>query len=395
MKTRFSISLIFISYLLLVALNQFLWINFVVLSSNVATVYRVSSFDVGLLAIVFPIVYVIVSIPSGIIIDRKGYKFSLLIGAVFMTIFSVVRTVQNTYAFLLVGQIGIAIGQPFFNNCISKLATTEFPSEKVPIIIGLGSLAIFVGVGMGMIIPPIMILYMNLSQIIYITTMASLFIFIIFLISLLLIGKTKEIKTEAKLSAKLNFLKILRTKEILIFAIIAFVGMGIFNGFLTWIDSILTHFSLNGIQIGVIGLTIVVAGTFGSIIIPALVTKFHKRKIFLYITLAVSTPILIIFAFVYNFYLLIFITALLGFFMLGAFPLLIDWGTLLSGSQLAGSTTSLIWFLGQIGGFIIPIVMGVVGPLSPNNTYFYALLFDGIMFIILLPLILKVKETST
>jgi predicted MFS family arabinose efflux permease len=248
---------------------------------------------------------------------------------------------------------------------------------------------------MGMILPPIMLLYMNLTQLIYITTIASVFIFIIFLISLLLIGKTKEKITEEKSSTSINFLKILRTQEILIFAIIAFVGMGIFNGFLTWIESILTHFNLNDIQIGVIGLTIVVAGTIGSIIIPALVTKFHKRKIFLLLAFAVSTPILVIFVFVYNFYLLIIITALLGFFMLGAFPVLIDWGTLLSGPQLAGSTTSLIWFLGQIGGFIIPIVMGDIGPLSPNNTYFYALLFDGIMFLLLLPLILKLKDRST
>jgi fucose permease len=378
-----------------VALNQFLWINFVTLSSNVATAYKVSTFDVGILAIVFPIVYVIISIPSGLIIDKKGYKFSLLVGAVFMTIFAAVRAAQNTYTFLLIGQIGIAVAQPFFNNSVSKLATTEFSSEKVPIIIGLGSLALFVGVAMGMILPPIMLLYMNLTQLIYITTIASVFIFIIFLISLLLIGKTKEKITEEKSSTSINFLKILRTQEILIFAIIAFVGMGIFNGFLTWIESILTHFNLNDIQIGVIGLTIVVAGTIGSIIIPALVTKFHKRKIFLLLAFAVSTPILVIFVFVYNFYLLIIITALLGFFMLGAFPVLIDWGTLLSGPQLAGSTTSLIWFLGQIGGFIIPIVMGDIGPLSPNNTYFYALLFDGIMFLLLLPLILKLKDRST
>jgi len=391
MKTKFSVTLIFFSYLLLVALNQFLWINFVTLSSNVATAYQVSVFDVGLLAIVFPIVYVIVSIPSGIIIDKKGYKFSLLVGALFMTVFSVIRIAQNTYMFLLVGQIGIAIAQPFFNNSVSKLATSEYSPEKAPIIIGLGSLAIFVGVALGMILPPVMIMYMSLQNIVFVTTIVSLIVFFIFLISLLMIGKTKEIKSETKL----NFLKILKIRQILIFAIIAFVGMGIFNGMLTWIQPILTHFNFSDIQIGIIGLTVVVAGVFGSVIIPEMVTKFHKRKIFVYLAFAVSTPILLVFVFVSNFYLLVTISALLGFFMLGAFPLLIDWGTLLSGPQLAGSTTSLIWLLGQIGGFVIPLVMGTVGPMSPNNDYFYAMLFDGIMFIVLFPLILKLKETDS
>ncbi|MEM3812137.1 MAG: MFS transporter, partial [Thermoplasmata archaeon] len=235
MKTKFSVTLIFFSYLLLVALNQFLWINFVTLSNNVVSAYNVSVFDVGLLAIVFPIVYVIVSIPSGIIIDKKGYKFSLLIGALFMTVFSAIRIAQNTYIFLLVGQIGIAVAQPFFNNSVSKLATSEYSPEKAPIIIGLGSLAIFVGVALGMILPPIMILYMSIQNIVYITTIVSVIVFFIFLISLIMMGKTKEIKSETKL----NFLKILKIRQILIFAIIAFVGMGIFNGMLTWIQPIL------------------------------------------------------------------------------------------------------------------------------------------------------------
>ncbi|MEM3600974.1 MAG: MFS transporter, partial [Thermoplasmata archaeon] len=64
--------LIFISYILLVALNQFLWINFVTISDVVSKIYNVSEFYVGLLAIIFPIVYVIISIPTGIFIDKKG-----------------------------------------------------------------------------------------------------------------------------------------------------------------------------------------------------------------------------------------------------------------------------------------------------------------------------------
>ncbi|MEM4084711.1 MAG: MFS transporter, partial [Thermoplasmata archaeon] len=153
--------LIFISYILLVALNQFLWINFVTISDVVSKIYNVSEFYVGLLAIIFPIVYVIISIPTGIFIDKKGYKMSLLIASVVMTVFSFVRILQMDYTLLLIGQIGIAFAQPFINNSVSKLANTEFPQEKVPLIIGLGSLAIFLGVGAGMLLPSILYQYLG------------------------------------------------------------------------------------------------------------------------------------------------------------------------------------------------------------------------------------------
>ncbi|MEM0151276.1 MAG: MFS transporter [Thermoplasmata archaeon] len=382
--------LIFISYILLVALNQFLWINFVTISDVVSKIYNVSEFYVGLLAIIFPIVYVIISIPTGIFIDKKGYKMSLLIASVVMTVFSFVRILQMDYTLLLIGQIGIAFAQPFINNSVSKLANTEFPQEKVPLIIGLGSLAIFLGVGAGMLLPSILYQYLGYFTMMLLIAIISLIILILFIFSLIPLGLSEKIMEMNKIS----FLRILRIRDLLILSSITFVGMGVFNGILTWIQPILSHLKISDIEMGIDGLIFVIGGMIGSIIIPTLVTFYGKRRIFIILAFFISIPILFLIPFIMDLITMFIITFLLGFFMLGSFPVLIDWGTLISGVENAGSATSFLWFLGQIGGFIIPIFMGILGPMSPNNTFLYAMVFSGLFFLALLPFIFMARETQ-
>ncbi|MCI4434861.1 MAG: MFS transporter [Thermoplasmata archaeon] len=390
MRDKIAKWMIFFSYILLVALNQLLWINFVTISDVVSKIYNIDTFFVGLLAIVFPIVYVIVSIPSGIFIDRRGYKLSLLIGAIVMTIFTVIRDLQQSYTFLFIGQLGIAFAQPFINNSVSKLANEEFPENKVPLIIGLGSLAIFIGVGAGMALPSIMLSYMGFSSMMLWITVSSIIILIIFLISLLLSGMKENLKREERV----GFRHLLGLRELLIFSMVTFVGMGVFNGILTWIQPMLSHLNISDIDVGIDGLMFVFGGMVGSIVIPWLVTVYGKRRIFILIAFFISVPILFLIPFIGNFVAMVAVTTILGFFMLGSFPVLIDWGTIVSGISLAGSATSFLWFMGQIGGFIIPLLMGVLGPISPDNTYLYAMLLSGILFVILVPFILRVKETQ-
>ncbi|MGC8565661.1 MAG: MFS transporter [Thermoplasmata archaeon] len=382
--------IILASYSILVALNQFLWINFASISTQVQSFYGVSAFEVALLAIIFPLIYIIFSIPAGFIVDKKGYKYSILIASILMFLFALIRAIQINYIFLLIGQIGIAFAQPFLNNSVSKLANTEFKMNEVTLAIGIGTLAIFIGVSVGMIVPPLIIQYISVSEMLYIFSIVSLIAMLFYIISM---KYAKKIEMPEK--TELHISKVLKYREVLVLSYVAFVGMGIFNGILTWIDSIFQHISLSMLQAGEIGLIFLVGGIFGSYFNPMLSSKYKQRKIFVIIAIIVSIIILSVYAFVSNFIILIILSFVFGFFLLGAFPLIIDWATVITGSKYAGSATSIIWLLGQTGGFIIPLFMGYNLLTMPNNTYLYSYIIFIILILSGLILLLKIHEKRT
>lgn len=379
--------IILAAYSFLVALNQFLWINFASISEQVGSLYNTNDFYVALLAIIFPLIYIIFSIPAGIIVDRKGYRYSILAGGILMLVFSFIRTAEVNYYFLLVGQVGIAVAQPLLNNSVSKLANTEFQQTEVTMAIGLGTLAIFIGVAAGMIVPPVMIQFVSIPLMLLIFAIITLIAFLFYLISMRF---AKKIEMPEK--TELHIGKVLRYREILILSYIAFVGMGVFNGILTWIDSIFQHVSISMLQAGEIGLVLVVGGILGSYFIPLLSSKYRQRKIFTIVAIIITIIILLVYMLISYFIVLVMLSLILGFFLLGAFPLIIDWATVITGSKYAGSATAIIWLLGQTGGFILPLLMGFNALTMPDNTYIYSFILFVILIIPGLAVLLRVQE---
>ena len=126
-------------YMFMVAVNQMLWITFAPITGDATKYYGVSDLRIGILSMCFMIVYIVVSIPASWIIDKYGIRKGVGIGAVFTGVFGLVRGFAGPdYNLLLLSQIGIAIGQPFILNAITKLAARWFPMEERATAAGLG-----------------------------------------------------------------------------------------------------------------------------------------------------------------------------------------------------------------------------------------------------------------
>ncbi len=65
--------LMLIVYMLMVAVNQMLWITFAPITGDATIYYGVSDLKIGILSMCFMIVYIAVSIPASWIIDKYGY----------------------------------------------------------------------------------------------------------------------------------------------------------------------------------------------------------------------------------------------------------------------------------------------------------------------------------
>lgn len=114
---------VLMAFMFVIAINQLLWITFAPITSSATAFYGVSDLSIGLLSMCFMIVYIVVSIPASWVIDKYGIKIAVGIGVTLTGIFGLLRGVfAADYTFVLIAQIGIAIGQPFILNAITTIA---------------------------------------------------------------------------------------------------------------------------------------------------------------------------------------------------------------------------------------------------------------------------------
>ena len=126
-------------YMYVSALTQLYWLNFAAIETFIEDLLKIPASDVMWFTLVFPLIQVILTLPAGLIIDKKGFKFGIGLGAVFTGVFALFRVINPTsFAILLISQIGISIGQPFVLNGITKLATSWFSPKEEATAVGLG-----------------------------------------------------------------------------------------------------------------------------------------------------------------------------------------------------------------------------------------------------------------
>src|ERR1700728_2744991 len=113
-------------YSLLCAATQMLWLTYAAITTGAAKRYGVSVGAVGWLAEIFPLLYVVLAIPAGALLDR-WFRPSLAAGGALVAVGGLVRLGGLTFAWALAGQLLIALAQPVVMSAIGKLAREYLP----------------------------------------------------------------------------------------------------------------------------------------------------------------------------------------------------------------------------------------------------------------------------
>jgi cyanate permease len=340
-------------YMLIVSVNQLLWITFAPITSEATLYYNVSDIWIGILSMCFMIVFILVSIPASWIIDTYGIKTGVGIGAVLTGAFGLLRGFVDTdFTLLLVCQVGIAIGQPFILNAITKLAARWFPLKERATASGLGTLAMYIGVLAGIALTPYLALGSGIGGMLKIYGFISIGAAAIFLVF------TKEHPPTApcrpdqeERSLVYDGLKqSLRTKDFNWLMLIFFIGLGIFNCVTTWIENILSPRGFSPTQAGITGGLMIVGGIVGALIIPILSDHFRKRTPFIMLALAGAALGLAGITFATSYWILLVSGATLGFFLLSSGPIGFQYGAEITYPASEGTSNGLLLLMGQISG---------------------------------------------
>ncbi|MCJ7829382.1 MAG: MFS transporter, partial [Dehalococcoidia bacterium] len=70
-------------YMYVAALTQLYWLNFAAIDTFIEERLSIQASSVMWFTLVFPLVQVLLTMPAGMIIDKKGFKYGVGIGALF------------------------------------------------------------------------------------------------------------------------------------------------------------------------------------------------------------------------------------------------------------------------------------------------------------------------
>jgi MFS family permease len=355
-------------FMAVVALNQLLWITFAPITTDAARYYGVPDLSIGLLSLVFLIVYIFVSIPASWAIDTFGIRVAVGIGAFLTGLFGLVRGVfAPSYNLVLLSQIGIAIGQPFILNAVTTVAARWFPLKERATAAGLGSLAIYLGILVGLGLTPYLVIQSNIPSVLLGYGIVSVIAAAVFLLFSRERPPTPPCPPDQEQrSLVLEGLKqTLRNGGFRYLMLIFFVGLGVFNAVTTWIQEIIAPRGFSTTQAGDVGALMIVGGIIGALVLPSLSDRYRKRTPFLVLALTGAIVGLVGITYATGYVLLLVSGFCLGFFLLSAGPVGFQYGAEVAYPTPEGTSNGLLLLMGQISG--IAFIFGMDSAKAPDS----------------------------
>lgn len=383
-------------YMIAIAVNQIMWITFAPITRDAALFYGVSDLQIGILSMSFMIVYLIVSIPASWIIDTYGIRAGVGTGVVLTGVFGILRGLfSSDYNLLLIFQVGIAIGQPFLLNSITKVASRWFPVSERATASGFGTLAMYFGILLGMSLTPFLVNGRGIDGMLYLYGTVSLAAAVLFLT----FAKERPVTPPCRPDQEERALAIdgmrllFRNRDFLWLMVIFFIGLGVFNCVTTWIENILSPRGFSAEQAGISGGLMILGGIAGAIIMPVLSDRYRRRIPFIMIALAGATLSLAGITFSGNYTLLLVSAAAFGFFLLSSGPIGFQYGAEVTFPVSEGTSNGFLLLMGQVSG--IAFIFGMDWFKSPvTGSMTIPLTVLGVLMFISFLLSIRLKESA-
>jgi cyanate permease len=388
---------VLLAFMFVVAVNQLLWITFAPITGKAAEHYGVSDLSIGLLSLIFMVVYIVISIPASWMIDTYGIRVGVGIGAVFTGIFGLLRgLLAPNFTLVLIAQIGIAIGQPFILNALTTVAARWFPIKDRATASGLGTLAMYLGIVVALVLTPYLTIRSQISGMLLIYGIVAALGVIVFFAFVKERPPTAPCRPDQEeRSLVFDGLKeSLRIRDFILLLVIFFVGLGVFNAVTTWIEDIVRPRGLSITQAGNIGGLMILGGIIGAVVIPLLSDHFRKRVPFILTAVVGATVGLVGITYAPGYGLLLASAFIFGFFLLSAGPVGFQYAAEITYPTPEGTSNGMALLMGQISGIVFILGMDIFKSPETGSMTLPLLVLIGLM-ILSLAFATRLKEAKT
>jgi MFS family permease len=406
---------VLLAFGLVFMMSQLTWLAFSLIRNEITPVFGASMSDPT--SIIFltasqPLVFIVLSIPVGMLADRKGLLRVAGIGSIIVTLFAALRIfLIDDFMMIFLCQVGLSIGAVMVQNCITYLSAHWFPRTERTLATGVSTVFQLLGMLIGSIMSLLLwsvplfgqggytaaLARENIVSILTIQAILSA----VFMVTFFLVARDKPAyppDVEESLTKKPSIWGMLKDRSVWIIAYGFFVGFAIIIGLTGILETLLPSLGI----MPTLGLSnpvvitqalILAFGIFGAFVISFISDKVQRRKPFLLLALVMGAITTLILGTSTVALLTYFISTLLGFFLVSVMPVALSTLEELKtvGPRLSGASAGLAFWLGNWGGFLGLIILEA---LKADSSYFYSILFLFIATLISAALVLLIPETG-
>lgn len=349
---------ILIAFALMLGINQLLWLNFAPIVKSTQNHFGVSEMLANLLTLIFPAVFVLLSMNAGRLLDKYGYKSVVSIAAIIMLCGSLLRLVAyEHYWIVFAGQLLIAISQPYMTNAINQVTTDWFPESQLQTVTGVITGGIFIGTTLGALLSAPLSSDYGFFGLLLISAVITA-ISVVFFLCVVKENKRELIQEGLDMQDITHFLKSKRLWKI---SLIVFIAIGFFNGLTNWLSPMLEPQGFSEEQAGLLTGLIILGGIAGCIIIPLIADLVGKRHWFIVLSgLSAAICLYPLLMMNWSFNNLVILSLVMGFFFLAGYPLLIVSAESAVHKSQAARAVALLMLLGNLGGVVVVVLMELI-----------------------------------
>jgi predicted MFS family arabinose efflux permease len=343
------------AYALVCAATQILWLTYAAITTESARRYGVSVGAIGWLAEIFPLLYVVLAIPAGILLDR-WFRPALAAGGALVALGGLVRLGSETFAWAMAGQVLVAIAQPVVLSAVSKLAGEYLPADQRASGIAVGSAGNFVGMLLALLLGPTLGAHGQLERLLVLEAVLAVVPAIALAIVLRRPGHASEehAAIEGNAARALWALPPMRTLCGLVF-----LGFGIFVALATWLQTLLHPSGVSETTAGALLVGMVVAGILGCAVLPPLVARRRAERSFMRATVLVACLGCVALGAMPWLGARALAIAVMGMVLLPALPVILTAAEQLAGAA-AGTAGAIVWMAGNLGGLVVALLVQVL-----------------------------------
>lgn len=343
------------AFALVGAATQLLWLNYAGVTTTAAEHFGVSETAVGWLAQVFPLLYVVLAVPCGIVLDR-WFRAGLAAGAILTAAGAGIRLIGDGFIWALAGQTVAALAQPLVLNAITGIAGRYLAEKDRPTGIAAGTAATFAGMVLAFVLAAVFPDGGQLQTLVAISAAFAIVAAALLSIALRTPGPFEHTQPPIGLGA----LRIaLQDRFIRRLCVLVFFPFGAFIALSTFAQALLEPAGVSADTASVILLVNVVAGVAGCAIIPIVATKLGKETALLALGAIVTATVCVVLAIAPT-----SATAFVGFLAIGftllpSLPIVLELVERRTG-EVEGTAAGLIWMSGNLGGLVVATVVGLL-----------------------------------
>jgi predicted MFS family arabinose efflux permease len=344
-----------IAYSLVCAATQLLWLTYAPITTESSHHYRVSTATIGWLAEIFPLLYVVLAIPAGKLLDRH-LRSSLAAGGGLVAAGGALRLGGDTFAWAMAGQVLVAIAQPVVQSGVSKLAGEYLPPGDRTNGIAVGSAGGFAGMLIALVLGPTLGGHGHIERLLVVEAVLAVLPAVALALVLRRPGRRDQehAAIEGSVALALWRMPSMRT----LFGLV-FVGFGIFVALATWLQQLLEPSGVSETQAGLLLVVMVIGGLVGCAVLPERVLESHRERRFMQVAVLAAAAGCVLLGLVHGIAINGLVLAAMGVVLLPALPVILTVAERIAGAA-AGTAGALVWMAGNLGGLVVALIVQVL-----------------------------------